>query len=168
VSEDLLLVGSLLVTGYVLLALEAFVIPGFGLAGLGGLAALGAGCALAFRWFEPAAATAIVGGVVATTTAFLWWVPRSRFGRDVVHRSSLGAARASEARVEVGSLGVAESDLRPSGVARFGELRESVLTDGDFVPHGSAVRVVEVRGSRVVVEVAPDDAGPTVDPPGGA
>lgn len=165
-SDQLLLIGSLLVAGYLLLALEVFVIPGFGLAGLSGLAALAAGCALAFRWFEPVTATIIVGGVVATTSAFLWWVPRSAFGKDVVHQSSLGGARASDARLEVGRRGVAESDLRPSGVARFGELRESVVTDADYVSRGQAVRVVEVRGSRIVV--APDDDGSGADPEGGA
>jgi membrane-bound serine protease (ClpP class) len=168
VSQDLLLIGSLLVAGYLLLALEAFVIPGFGLAGLAGIAALVGGCVLAFRWFEPMTATIIVGGVVATTSAFLWWVPRSAFGKDVVHKRSLGSARASDARLEVGREGVAESDLRPSGVARFGDLRESVLTDGDFVSRGQAVRVVEVRGSRVVVEAAPDADGPLAETPGGA
>jgi membrane-bound serine protease (ClpP class) len=157
VSEHLLLIGSLLVAGYLLLALEAFVIPGFGLAGLAGLAALGAGCVLAFRWFDPVTATVLVGGVVATTTAFLWWVPRSAFGRDVVHQGSLHSARSSEDRLQVGLNGVAESDLRPAGVARFGDLRESVVTDGDFVSRGAAVRVVEVRGSRVVVEPVPDE-----------
>jgi len=168
VSDHLILIGSLLVAGYLLLALEVFVIPGFGLAGLSGIAALGAGCVLAYRWFEPVTATIIVGGVVATTSAFLWWVPRSAFGKDVVHQGSLGGARASDARVEVGRVGVAESDLRPSGVARFEELRESVLTDGDFVSRGSAVRVTEVRGSRVVVEAVPDDDGPRDGPQGGA
>lgn len=166
-NDHVLLIGSLLVAGYLLLALEVFVIPGFGLAGLSGFAALFAGCVLAFRTFDPVIATVLVGGVVATTTAFLWWVPRSRFGRDVVHKGSLSEARASEARVEVGLTGVAESDLRPSGVARFGELRESVVTDGDFVSRGAAVRVVEVRGSRVLVEPAPD-AEPQENTQGGA
>jgi membrane-bound serine protease (ClpP class) len=167
-SDHLLLIGSLLVAGYLLLALEAFVIPGFGLAGISGMAALAAGCLFAFRWFEPVTATTIVGGVVATTSAFLWWVPRSAFGKDVVHQGSLGGAHASEARIGIGRRGVAESDLRPSGVARFGDQRESVLTDGDFVSRGQAVRVVEVRGSRVVVEIAPDDNGSEADPQGGA
>ena len=117
-SDHLLLIGSLLVAGYLLLALEVFVIPGFGLAGLSGFAALIAGCVLAYRAFDPVTATILVGGVVATTTAFLWWVPRSAFGKDVVHRGSLGEARASEPRLEPGTGGVAESDLRPSGVAR--------------------------------------------------
>ena len=63
-----------------------------------GFAALIAGCVLAYRAFDPVTATILVGGVVATTTAFLWWVPRSAFGKDVVHRGSLGEARASELR----------------------------------------------------------------------
>jgi hypothetical protein len=41
VSDDLLLVGALIAAGYLLLLLEAFVIPGFGLAGLAALVCLG-------------------------------------------------------------------------------------------------------------------------------
>jgi membrane-bound ClpP family serine protease len=54
--------------------------------------------------------------------------------------------------VAVGARGVAVSPLRPSGRARFGDEYLDVLTDGDFVDSGRAVRIVEIRGSLIVVE----------------
>jgi membrane-bound serine protease (ClpP class) len=82
------------------------------------------------------------------------WFPRSRYGRDVGHKKSLAGAYAGDSNLTVGQIGQAESDLRPAGIARFGEQRESVVTEGDYVTAGSLVSVIEVRGSQVVVEFA--------------
>ena len=71
--------------------------------------------------------------------------------------SRLGDAEQAQQRQEsIGARGVAESDLRPSGVARFGDLRESVVTAGDFITSGTPIRIVSSEGARVLVE---PDAG---------
>ena len=54
--------------------------------------------------------------------------------------------------VAVGDRGVALSPLRPAGKARFGEAYLDVLTEGFFVDGGRPVRIVEICGSRIVVE----------------
>ena len=46
-TDPAITVVALLVTGYLLMAAEIFVIPGFGVAGIGGFICLGAGCYLA-------------------------------------------------------------------------------------------------------------------------
>jgi len=154
VSDHLVIVSALLVIGYLLLAVEVFVIPGFGLTGIAGLGCLAGGCAMAFVWFGTGLGMLLVVAVLGGVTALLVIVPRTRFGRHVVHRRSLAEAHAGETAVAVGQLGVADSDLRPAGIARFGELRESVVTEGEFLVRGSTIRVLEVRGTRIVVEAA--------------
>ena len=57
-----------------------------------------------------------------------------------------------EEAVEVGAVGTALTDLRPGGVARFGAKRVDVVANRGFIPKGTPVRVVEVRGITVVVE----------------
>ncbi len=52
----------------------------------------------------------------------------------------------------IGEVGVAHSILRPAGRAEFGDRLLDVVTDGEFLDPGTAVRIVEVHGSRVVVE----------------
>jgi membrane-bound serine protease (ClpP class) len=47
---------------------------------------------------------------------------------------------------------MAQSYLRPGGKARFGDHYVDVLTEGDFVPSGTKIRVVRISGSQVVVE----------------
>ena len=148
---------ALLVAGYLLMAAEIFVIPGFGVFGIGGLVCLGVGCWLAYSHFGPAYGVLTIVLVLASTTAVLMWIPKSGFGKDVVHSSTLAEARAAESELESGATGVTESDLRPAGFARFGELRQSVVTEGEFIAADSKIVVTSVHGSRIVVEAAPEE-----------
>jgi len=43
------------------------------------------------------------------------------------------------------------TQLTPSGKARFGDARVDVISDGEVVPCGTDVVVVEVRGNEVLV-----------------
>ncbi len=53
--------------------------------------------------------------------------------------------------VQVGDVGVAQSSLRPAGKARFGTQIIEVATDGDFIPQGRRVKVIEQSGGRIIV-----------------
>ena len=52
----------------------------------------------------------------------------------------------------MGLSGVAESNLRPAGIARFGNQRVTVVTQGGMISKGTVVRAIEVNGNRVVVK----------------
>jgi hypothetical protein len=54
----------------------------------------------------------------------------------------------------VGREGVAMTDLRPSGTALVGEERVDVVTEGEFITQGSALRVLRSEGYRLVVGAA--------------
>ena len=160
-TDPTITVVALLVTGYLLMAAEIFVIPGFGIAGIGGFICLGAGCYLAYEHFGPAYGALTIVLVMASATAVLLWIPKSRFGRGVVHSSTLADARAAETELATGQVGVTESDLRPAGFARFGELRQSVVTEGEFIAADSNIVITQVQGSRIVVELTPQNGEPT-------
>jgi membrane-bound serine protease (ClpP class) len=156
-ADPAITVIALLVTGYLLMAAEIFLIPGFGVFGVAGLVCLGAGCWLAYGHFGPAYGVLAIVLVLASTTAVVLWIPKSRFGKDVVHSSTLAEAHAAETDLAPGQTGVTESDLRPAGFARFGEIRQSVVTEGEFIAADSKIVVTRVHGSRIVVEVAPEE-----------
>lgn len=61
------------------------------------------------------------------------------------------AAELFPARVQVGDVGVVRTTLRPAGRAGFGDAVVDVVSDGEFVEPGTAVVVLAVRGSDVVV-----------------
>jgi membrane-bound serine protease (ClpP class) len=51
----------------------------------------------------------------------------------------------------LGAEGVVEAPLRPAGMARLKGRRVDVVTRGEMLEPGTRVRVIEVRGNRVVV-----------------
>ncbi len=63
----------------------------------------------------------------------------------------------------VGQIGRTLTVLRPSGVAEIAGQPVDVVTEGDYVPAGQQVRVLEVVGNRVVVEAAASSPGTSED-----
>jgi membrane-bound serine protease (ClpP class) len=155
------LVVVLMVAGLVFLGAEIFVIPGFGIAGVVGLASLVAGVVLG--WIQLGAfwgfTLLLVSGVA--TVAALWVVFKTDAGQKLMLGDSLTNTVAvnDEGSALLHAEGVAVTNLRPSGSADFGDARLQVETEGEFVPRGSKVRVVAVVMGRVVVE-AVDEADP--------
>lgn len=154
---------ALLVVGVLLLAAEVLLIPGFGVAGVLGLAAL---LVAVVRIFQEGSLpvlgySALFGGVLLGV--LLWILPNSRLAsafrlstRLTTPPASTGAPRPSERSDLTGAVGIALSDLRPAGVARFGSDRVDVVSEGDFVPAGSILRVLRVEGNRITVRAAED------------
>jgi len=152
------LVIALLVMGFLLLAAEVFVIPGFGVAGVLGLVSLGGGVTIAWASWGPMAGATLLLGSLVGTLVFVVLFFKSRVG----DRLMLGATLKNTSAVSdkdkrlLGRRGVAVTMLRPSGAAEFGEDRVEVETDGDFIQMGQPVVVIAVEEmGRVVVELAP-------------
>ncbi len=161
--EELLLIAA----GIVLVAVEVFVIPGFGVAGVAGALALGAGIMLSLvgiaatpaEWGQAAGVLSLsllVGIIIAW--ALLRKLPKTgRFTKTglmlggTTDRESGYLSQPSRADL-IGSVGIALTDLRPSGAARFGEERVDVVSDSSWISAGTPVRVVRAEGYRHVVE----------------
>ncbi|MEM9443915.1 MAG: NfeD family protein [Verrucomicrobiota bacterium] len=56
--------------------------------------------------------------------------------------------------LEIGNKGTANSYLRPSGTVDFGDGPVDVITEGDFIPSGTKVKITSIKGNKVVVEMA--------------
>jgi membrane-bound serine protease (ClpP class) len=159
--EELLLVGS----GLVLLGLEVFVIPGFGLAGVLGIGALLAGLSLSLigggaTWeFVLKAVGRVVFSLLIALIAslvMLRFLPRLPFGRRLILETGLptghGYASAPEGdRSWLGKSGTAHSPLRPAGIAEIEGERVDVVSDGEFIEAGAPIVVSRVDGNRIVV-----------------
>ncbi len=174
----------LFVTGVIFVAVEIFVIPGFGVAGIAGMLLMLASVLMACQGFliprtsrelgtfstsllviTCSGAAFVVaasmlsrhfGSIPILNRLALRPVPSGDSGGDRGKRGDGGkpsgtSAAGSPLGVDVGDWGVAASPLRPAGKARFGDRFLDVLTDGSFVEKGRQVRIVRIRGSRVVV-----------------
>lgn len=162
--EELLLLGA----GLILIGVEIFVIPGFGVAGILGVIALVSSLFLSLVSSQAGAAelgqaagvislAAII--VLVAAWALIRSLPRSgRFTRsglllgDSTSRDTgyLSADLRSEL---IGANGIAITDLRPAGAARFGDERIDVIADSNWISAGTPVRIIRSDGYRHVVQM---------------
>ena len=159
--EELLLVAA----GVVLLGVELFIIPGFGVAGVAGIIALAAGLGMTLVG-AGATTTVIIGAfgrvaisillALAGGVALLRMLPRLPFGRRLVLEAEVGAKQGYTSppesdQLQLGRTGTALSPLRPAGVADIDGARVDVVSDGGFIEAGAVIEVTRVDGNRVVV-----------------
>jgi membrane-bound serine protease (ClpP class) len=159
--EEMLLVAS----GFALLVLEIFVIPGFGVAGVLGIGALLGGLSLSLigggaTWeFAAIALGRVMISVllaVAASLLLLRFLPRLPFGKQLILATGLaaGAGYASAPGSDekwLGKNGSAFSPLRPAGIAVIDGERVDVVSDGEYIDAGMPIVVTRVDGNRIVV-----------------
>ncbi len=165
---DLLTLALLLFVAGVILGLAEVFIPSGGVLAVLSVAAFVCSVVCAFKvgpgWgIGITLATPIVMLVVVIKGLNIF--PKTRIGRKMILQvpeeddpPSAGIAAGSDGNPAsselVGQVGVARSVLRPSGSAQIGNRRCTVVTLGGYISEGTEVRVVEVRGNRIVVEPA--------------
>lgn len=171
----------LFAAGVVFIAVEVFVIPGWGVSGILGLLLLAVSVIMAgqtftiphtsheFSVFGNSLLVVLGSGATFVIAAMLLSRHLSSlpvFGKLVLKppvaddqiSSDNGPGKAEQAPaavnsgpVAVGDWGTSYSPLRPAGIVIFGDEYVDVVTDGSFVDTGRQVRVIEIRGNRIVV-----------------
>lgn len=170
---------GLFVLGLVLILLEIFVIPGFGIAGVAGI-----GCVLvgglamlvpnmpnrmpipdsdwAWSVFQTGLMSiclAFIGSLVAMGVLSKY-LPKMHFTSRLILRpvapdaTGLGQPGPSSPAESVGpgDTGTTLGPLHPVGTARFGQEILDVVSQGESIATGARVRVIERQGNRIVVE----------------
>ncbi len=162
--EEALLIGL----GIVLLLAEIFIIPGFGVAGVLGVLALGAGLFLSFLGSYPTPAEiwrvsltlltvlVLVATGIGVTLLFL---PRTPFWSRLSLKTRLdkdeGTAHSSgqetPAAPWLGAEGKTVTPLLPSGTGLFQGKRLDIISEGEHIPGDTPVQIIQVEGNRLVV-----------------
>lgn len=151
-------IAALFVIGIVLLAVEIFVIPGFGVSGILGIAALIGGIFLV--------TDSLLGGLLLTAgmlvalgmiiflsfrlphTQRLW----RKFSLSTRQNTKEGyVAQKVHYETYLGRVGIALTQLRPAGTADFEGEYLDVVTEGGFIKPETRVRVIAVEGARIIV-----------------
>jgi len=154
-SDPLVVIAALF--GLALILLELHVLPGHGIPGVAGLVLLVGAVVFAFGLsFVFVGLEALAIAIVLSAAAFALvrrFIPENAFVKRLMFAGVQGSDYVASAdyRSLLGKSGVAISFLRPTGLATFGDTRVDVLTEGDFVPAGTPVRVTRVEGSRIFV-----------------
>ena len=164
----------LFVIGVLLLGIEMFVLPGFGIAGVAGIGVMVVSLTLSmvgndnFNFTFTAGSeiavsflTVMAGLVLSFGTIYLFMSQLSnnrmfnRFVLEETQQSSEGwTVDAYEEKGLSGSMGLAVSDLRPSGKVDIGEERFDAMTEGGYIEKGDEVTVIDVRGNHLLVRKA--------------
>lgn len=153
----------LFLVGLLLLLLELFVIPGFGIAGILGILGVFGSIILAFGDLQTALINLSIVLVVTIAAVILLWkrLSQSRLWKRLVlfHSESPQAGYRALADLShlVGKQGVAITPLRPSGTCVIDGQRYDVVSDGGFVKAHTRVEVVLTEGTRVVVREVKED-----------
>jgi membrane-bound serine protease (ClpP class) len=94
-------------------------------------------------------------GTGAVAIVLSRYLPQTRLFQEMVPASASGmesvAALDEEKAAQIGQKGVADSVLRPSGRALFGNEMRDVMTEGDLIEAGARVRIIGHSGSTAVV-----------------
>lgn len=166
----------LFLLGLVLLLMEIFVIPGFGVCGITGIALVVGSLGLVAYGHWPRSPEDWMGygrtlgpmGVIMLSSVILAFVlarylpsmpfanrlflkPHAEENGELIDDSAPLATRPELAAL-LGAIGVAATPLRPAGKVQFSDNFIDVVAEGSYVQPGARVQVIEIEGNRVVVK----------------
>jgi membrane-bound serine protease (ClpP class) len=167
----------LFILGVALLAVEIFLLPGFGVAGISGLAAIGISLVLSmqdftiprFEWewqFLGRNIVVVCIGMLAAVVGIVviaLFSPKLHLFDALTLKARITATAGGNSKEVsqpdrdyadlVGRIGVTLSALRPSGRVEIDGEVYPAETDGSFVDPGRGVKVTRVRGNTITVRL---------------
>ena len=155
------------VLGVVLLLIEIFVIPGFGIFGALGIILMISSLFLGLisdfplvDWDMIQMATIQLAGAfilaIIVILFLLKYLPKSKVWNNLVLKKNIdeqsGYTSDKKLKELIGKNGKALTDLRPSGTALIENSRIDVVTSGEYINKGSKILVISEEGSKIVVQ----------------
>ena len=165
---------ALLITGIILVLVEIFIVPGFGVIGALGIIFVLAGIVMSFtfddyqlpqyswQWdrLEDAGFAMTMTMFSMVLIVLLTWkfLPKTPlYSRLVLADQQLPqegytAQIPQEAEATIGRKGIATSMLRPAGRGRFGDKTYQVVSLSEYIEEGTPIVIVQAEGNRYVVD----------------
>ncbi|MBT5783426.1 MAG: nodulation protein NfeD [Candidatus Marinimicrobia bacterium] len=156
----------LIIAGFSLIMLEAFVIPGFGVVGISGIGIVVYGLYLLLIPNVPVGEEVLsnatdgfmIGllGAIIGIYLLLKLMVKTKFWKQLTAPGSQkredGYTNSFGWESLIDQIGVADTDLHPSGWVRVEDKRFFMISEGDFIEKGSSVKILSVDGNRVLVK----------------
>lgn len=154
---DWLLVCVLILSGFVFLVLEVFVIPGFGVMGVLGLGAMGYASYIAYVKLSLLAGISVSALSLLLILFLIKVFPKTSLWKKMCLNKTMskGAGYSSEREGYsdlLGKEGKTITLLRPVGTALINGRRVDVTAEIGTITENKNIKVVKVEGNRVVVK----------------
>ena len=161
--------------GLICIGIEIFVLPGVGIFGIGGVLLMLLGIVLMSQTFILPqnsfqyqilsrgiwTALSAVLGMGTGLVAMRFMLPHVPLFNGLIMEPAndsqiTEAEKLADYSSLLGLVGVTTTPLRPAGKIKIDEQLVQVVSDGSVITSGQSVRVIEVNGTRVVVEATED------------
>lgn len=149
---------GLFILGVVLLLIEIFLIPGFGLAGISGIILIFASIFFTLGGGERALYSI---GVVAAILLVLFVIllilfPRLPIWKKLGLKERLETEKGYTSYTKIDELtgkeGTVLTTLRPAGTIEIDGKRYDAISIGEFIEKGAKIKVIKVEGGKIIVE----------------
>lgn len=146
----------LLIAGFVLVGIE-MVLPGFSVPGVSGIICLVAGVfLLADSVMEAAVITIAVLAVLGILMVIILnLLSHNKIKTPIVleeeQKRAEGYLSSKDLNYLLGRKGTAATDLRPSGIGQFDDVKFDVMSEGIYIVRGTAIEIIKTEGSKLVV-----------------
>ncbi|MDR2389347.1 MAG: hypothetical protein LBD89_06150 [Tannerellaceae bacterium] len=154
---DILVIIFLMGAALGLILVEIFLLPGFTIAGIGGILFTAGGLLFAYGVGETVGHVTLGASVVVFLAAFVWLLRSKSFHKVSLHTevgSRLTSAR--ELNLHPGDEGITLSRLAPIGKVRIRDVTVEAKSAGGFINEQTPVEVIRIDGYQVQV-VEKDD-----------
>ncbi len=157
----------LFLAGVLLLIVEVFVIPGFGVFGIAGIILMIAGLflglisdlplidgdILAMAVMQLAGAFVLSGIMIFLLAKTL---PKTKVWNKLILKENIKAKSGYTSNKKFAHLlkkeGKALTDLRPAGTVIINDRRYDAVTQGEYIEKDNKIKVIEIEGSKIVVK----------------
>ena len=139
----------MMLVGVGLLVFEMY-IPGFGVPGISGIVLL----VVSFVLLGPTLAQglvlfAILAAILCVALSIcLYSASKGRLSKS---KLVLNDVENNDLNYFIGREGVTHTALRPAGIGEFDGVKLNVVSDGEFIGADKPIRVLSVKGNRIVV-----------------
>lgn len=154
----------LFIIGLILLSLEIFVIPGFGITGIAGLLCIFISIGMSFATPQQAMRSIVLALLFTTILTILGfrYLPKSRLGSRFILSTSQGKDEGYVAPQDMswtnGKRGHTLTTLRPVGSVEIDGKRLDAMSQGEYIEQDVEVVVVRVEGNKVIVQRTTEEA----------
>ncbi|GAB4328993.1 MAG: hypothetical protein Kow0037_03770 [Calditrichia bacterium] len=144
---------ALLVAGFVLLAIELLIAPGFTIFGVLGGITITLALVLSFVYLPVQTAAVLLFFALLLVLGIIWTFMKFGFKGKLGLRYREAGFKPHQADYTrlLGKTGLATTPLRPSGTVRIEERLFSAQSQGEFIEKGESVSVIRVEGNKIIV-----------------